>query len=64
MEELAGVYIDNRQFCKAKNALSNNISSTLNVDLAPHYFIRAEYYDNIGLVDSAVYYYDKGLVYG
>lgn len=64
MEELASVYMDEGMLDDARKALSAPFNSTLAEDLAPHYFVWADYYEKKGNIDSAIICNKKGMEYG
>lgn len=63
-EELAAVYLEEGMTDEAYKALSAPFRSVGESDLSTHYFIWATYYDSLGVYDSAVYYTNKGIMYG
>ncbi len=61
MAEFAGVFIESKQFDKAKYALEESKGFTSSQNLAPYYMCLADFYFAKDVQDSAEYYYKKNL---
>ena len=64
MEELAAIYIEEGRLVDARDALSTSFHGKVDMDMAAHYFIWADYYKVIGELDSAITYNKHGMVFG
>ncbi len=64
MEELATIYIEEGRLVDARDALSTSFHGKVDMDMAAHYFIWADYYKVIGELDSAITYNKHGMVFG
>ena len=64
MEELASIYIESKMLDSARWALFAFNSKIFDSDLAPHYFVLADYYELKGDLDSAIICNKEGLKYG
>ena len=64
MEELASIYIESEMLDSARWALFAYKSKIFDADLAPHYFVLADYYELKGDLDSAIICNKEGLKYG
>lgn len=64
MEELASIYIESKMLDSARWALFAYKSKIFDADLAPHYFVLADYYELKGDLDSAIICNKEGLKYG
>lgn len=64
MEELASIYIESKMLDSARWALFAFNSKIFDADLAPHYFVLADYYELKGDLDSAIICNKEGLKYG
>ena len=63
MEELASIYIESKMLDSARWALFAFNSKIFDSDLAPHYFVLADYYELKGDLDSAIICNKEGLKY-
>lgn len=64
MDELAGYYLENGMTDEARKVMADKPYSSIRQILSMHSFVMANYYEQIGKLDSVIYYYEKDLKYG
>lgn len=60
-EELSAIYIEEGMLQEAGKILLRPVKWTFEEDLAPFYYTKGEYYEAMGNIDSAVFYYQKNI---
>ncbi len=64
MEELASIYMEEGMLDDAYKALLTPFNTSIDEDIASHYFIWATFYEHKGILDSAIVSNKRGMMYG